>query len=367
MRVGFVGDTVEVDVRGEVDTFSAPELSAVLHAMIEHGHRSVVLGLSAVSFMDAAGLGVIAGGASRLRSRDGTLTLRAPSAMVRRLLSLTGLTEVVSIEAGGAVSSRLGPEEGTDPDPVPVNTGAYAAPPRLRRVASIPADDDVVDGALRLVVALAVATVAGADGVSVSLQRHGHLATVASSDETIAAMDADQYATGEGPCVDASVAGHWFHTESLDVETRWPTFIPRAQALGINAILSTPLVTAGGPVGALNMYSRTAAVFTPEEQQLASVFASEASRILTDAGVDVTDEQLTNRLHAALRSREIIAQAQGVIMERDAVSEDHAYTALRTFSLRTNVPLRTCAAEIVESTRPPPPDPSRQAKQVAGG
>ena len=132
-------------------------------------------------------------------------------------------------------------------------------------------------------VALARATVGGADGVSVSLRRHGHLATVAASDQTISDMDASQYATGEGPCVDASVKGRWFHAESLDTETRWPAFTPRAQALGINAILSSPLLVEDRPVGALNIYSRTAMAFAPKDQELASVFAAEASLVLTSA------------------------------------------------------------------------------------
>ena len=120
----------------------------------------------------------------------------------------------------------------------------------------MPVDPDVVDGALRLVVDLAQVSVRGADGVSVSLRRNGVLSTVAASDRTIMAMDADQYATGEGPCVDASVKGHWFHAESLDVETRWPSFTPQARDLGIQAILSSPLRAVEQPVGALNIYSR---------------------------------------------------------------------------------------------------------------
>ena len=365
VSVEFVGGAVVLVVRGEVDTFSAAELHALLTAMVDSGHRTIVVDLAAVSFLDAAGLGVFARGAARLRAGSGTLTLRSPSQMVLRLLSLTRLDEVVRVEGGETRSSRLGPEERTGRQEVAANMGTYVSVGRLRRFAAIPADDDVVDGSLRLVVALARATVAGADGVSVSLRRHGRLATVASSDQTIAAMDADQYATGEGPCVDASVAGHWFHSEALDGETRWPAFIPRAQSLGINSILSTPLFATGGPVGALNMYSRTAAAFTPEEQQLASVFASEASRILTTAGVDVSEEQLAQRFHEALRGREIIAQAQGVIMERDGVSEDDAYTALRTSSMRTNIPLKTCAAEIVAATRAPSSGSSSQSRPVA--
>ena len=334
MSVDFVEDRVVLEVRGEVDTFSAPELLALLHAIVGSGHKSVVMDLTSVSFLDAAGLGVIAQGASRLRARRGTLTLRSPSPMVRRLLRITRLNEVVRIDVGVTPTSRLGPEQHTGVQEPPANMGTYVAPGRVRRFAAMPADDDVVDGALRLVVALAGATVAAADGVSVSLRRHGQLATVASSDQTIAAMDANQYATGEGPCVDASVAGRRFHTEALDGEARWPEFVPRAQALGINAILSTPLFATDGPVGALNMYSRTAGAFSPEEQQLAAVFGTEASQILTTAGVDVPDEELAKRFHDALRGREIIAQAQGVIMERDGVSEDGAYTALRTFSMR---------------------------------
>jgi GAF domain-containing protein len=219
---------------------------------------------------------------------------------------------------------------------------------------AIPSDEDVVDGALRLVVALALATVGGADGVSVSLRRHGRLATVAATDQVISDMDANQYATGEGPCVAASVEGRWFHVESLDTETRWPEFTPRAQELGINAILSSPLLARDRPVGALNIYSRSVAAFAPKDQKLASVFATEASIILTDAGAGVTDDQLAGRLQAALQARSIIAQAQGVIMEREGVGEQAAYAVLRRLSQRTNTPLLERSEDIVASARRTP-------------
>ena len=197
-----------------------------------------------------------------------------------------------------------------------------------------------------------VTTVKGADGVSVSLQRHGRLTTVAASDHPISEMDADQYATGEGPCVDASIEGRWFHSESLEQEARWPAFVPKAQELGINSILSHPLLAKERPLGALNMYSRTAAAFSGKEWELASVFATEASTILSDAGVDVSDNQLSARIGEALRTRNIIAVAQGVLMERQGISEERAYTVLRTSSQRTGRPLSEEATSTVESTRP---------------
>jgi hypothetical protein len=276
--------------------------------------------------------------------------------MVQRLLVVTGMDALVTIDRTEA-SAHLGPEEAVVPGR-PAGARPRELTRQVRMVSAIPADDDVVDGALGLVVALARATVGGADGVSVSLRRHGRLATVAASDATISEMDASQYATGEGPCVDASVEGRWFHVESLDTESRWPDFIPRAQALGINAILSSPLLASARPVGALNIYSRTVAAFAPEDQELAAVFATEASTILTGAGVDVTDDELAHRLQDALRGREVIAQAQGVLMEREGVDEDRGYTSLLRASLDAKTPLRRHAFDVVASTRrgtPPGP------------
>jgi hypothetical protein len=262
---------------------------------------------------------------------------------------------------------HLGPEQPeSTPSPFDRNSDDDLTH-HLRRVTAIPADDDVVDGALRLVVALAKATIGGADGVSVSLRRHGRLATVAASDQTILDMDAGQYATGEGPCVDASVEGRWFHVEYLGDEERWPAFIPRAKKLGINAILSSPLLAEERPVGALNIYSRTAAAFAPKDQELASIFATETSIILRDAGVAISDEQLTRRIQEAMVSREIISLARGIIMGRDRCSSDDAFAALRRISQETNAPLRDCAAEIVISTQDLPLAASSDAPERGDG
>jgi len=328
VSIGFVNARAALAIRSEVDRVNAPGLGAILDAVIER-HRSVVLDLGELDSMNGWGLGVIAAQASRLRRSGGTPTIRSPSDLVLRMLDISGVAE----------------------------------PPHISRITAISADTDVVDGALRLVVALARATVGGADGVSVSLRRHGHLATVAASDQTISDMDASQYATGEGPCVDASVDGRWFHAESLDTETRWPAFTPRAQALGINAILSSPLLAEGRPFGALNIYSRTAMAFAPKDQELASVLAAEASLMLTSAGVDVTDEQLSSRRNEALGTRRLIAQAEGVIMEREGVEADDAYSMLCDYSRRSNRPFRERAEDVVASTKRPQFDPEPGPRQ----
>lgn len=225
----------------------------------------------------------------------------------------------------------------------------------LLKVATIPANVDVLDAALRLVVALARVTVGGADGVSVSLRRHGVLTTVAASDETVNGMDRDQYATGEGPCVAAATEGHWFHVESLDDERRWPAFIPRARQRGIKSIISTPLLTRTRPVGALNIYSLQPGAFATPELELSSLFAAQSSDLIMSAAMDTSVEELSRQLQDALRGRDVIAQARGVLMERHQVTAEAASTQLRRSARRANTPVRRLAEDIVASTQPPAP------------
>ncbi len=352
--ISFTGPDTVVLVVGTIDIATAPELGAILDSVINRQREDVVLDLSRCVFLDASGLGIMVRAVSRLRLRfsEGTLTLRSSSPMVWRMLSITGVDQLVVVELPDP-NPRLGREQLMRTTGQGVALSADTAVTQLRQITALPADNSVVDSALRLVVALAKATVPGADGVSVSLSRHGRLSTVAASDQTILDMDADQYATGQGPCVDASIEGRWFHATDLEEETRWPAFTPLAQTLGINAILSNPLVAGDTSVGALNIYSRVAGAFREQDQRLAAMFASEASTVLTDAGLETTDEQLTLGLTDALRSREVIAQAQGILMKRDGLDADAAHAFLRDFSRTTNRPIRQLAEEMITFTLGP--------------
>lgn len=352
--ISFTGPDAVVLVVGEVDVSTALELGAILDGVINRHRQNVVLDLARCEFLDASGLGIIVRAVTRLRLRfaEGTLTVRSSSPMVRRILRITGVDQLVLLEEPDT-DARPGQEQLMRTARPGVAIAADTALTKLRQITAIPADDGIVDSALRLVVALTKATVPHADGVSVSLSRHGRLSTVAASDQTILDMDGDQYATGEGPCVDASMKGRWFHATSLDEETRWPAFTPLARTLGIKAILSNPLVAGDQSAGALNIYSRTSGAFRDRDQQLAAMFASEASTVLTEAGLQVSDEQLAQGLTDALRSREVIAQAQGILMKRRGLDAAEGHAFLREFSRRTNRPIRQLAEEMVTFTLGP--------------
>jgi anti-anti-sigma regulatory factor len=344
----FEGRAAVVSVRGSVDDVAAFDLAAILDAAIDREPTSMILEVAELVSVGATGLVVVANAERRLAGMGVEMKIQSPSAPVNHLL---GLVEEARLQRASSGSGHLGPEQLDGVDVLSQRFGSSLSSRDLRRVAGMPTDPDVVDGALGLVVELALTSIGDADGVSVSLLRHGILSTVAASDQTVMAMDADQYATSEGPCVDASVKGHWFHAESLDTETRWPAFTPRARALGIKAILSSPLRAFDQPVGALNIYSRTASTFEVKDQQAAATFAEKASIILCDANIDVSDRQMAIRFQEALRSREVLSLAKGIIMEREGIDEEDAFSSLLRRARREGSTLRARAEAIMLSVR----------------
>ena len=338
-----------VGVRGDVDTLTAPAFAAALAIVVDHSHPDAIIDLGALTFMDAAGLGVIADAAGRIAASGGMLTLRSVPLQTLAILHITGVNELVRID----MTELLGTEQHQGDNSRQVQSASAHLPSDLARSMSAPTTDGTIGYALRLVTSLASATVGGADGVSVSLQRQGRLTTVASSNDTVLRMDQHQYETSEGPCIAAASRGHWFHIESLAAEKRWPSFIPLAIDEGIASILSTPLMVGDRPVGALNIYSNTEGAFGTDEQALAAMFATQASAFLADAGATTTDQQLGSRIADALLSREIIAQAKGILMARLSITADDASTALHNSARAASMAVRTQAAEVIGSTAAP--------------
>ncbi|HEX8832682.1 MAG TPA: STAS domain-containing protein [Abditibacteriaceae bacterium] len=82
-----------VEVGGEVELHSAPQLREELHRVCDSDARCIVVDLSRVSFIDSTGLGVLIGGLKRAREK-GSLSLVCPQPRVRRIFEITGLLQV---------------------------------------------------------------------------------------------------------------------------------------------------------------------------------------------------------------------------------------------------------------------------------
>ena len=75
--------TVVLD--GEIDIATAPAIRRILLAAISGGNVQLAVNMSGVTFIDAAGIGVLVAAANRARQAEGGLSLLAPSRQVRRL------------------------------------------------------------------------------------------------------------------------------------------------------------------------------------------------------------------------------------------------------------------------------------------
>jgi anti-sigma B factor antagonist len=75
---------------------TAPQLRDALLELVDGGASRIVLDCRALDFLDSSGIGVLIAVRKRLGD-DGSLTLDAPPAHVRKVLELTGVSEHVTI------------------------------------------------------------------------------------------------------------------------------------------------------------------------------------------------------------------------------------------------------------------------------
>jgi len=83
-----------VAVSGELDISNAATLEATVAALAAERPERLSFDLSGLSYMDSAGVAVLLGAVSKFKA----VQLRDPSPAVRRVVEITGLTDVLSLD-----------------------------------------------------------------------------------------------------------------------------------------------------------------------------------------------------------------------------------------------------------------------------
>jgi anti-sigma B factor antagonist len=86
-----------VTVSGEVDVETSPVLEERLTSVLDRGLSSIRIDLADVTFLDSTGLSVLISGLKRCRAAGGELRLLSPRPNVRKVLEITGLTDVFQV------------------------------------------------------------------------------------------------------------------------------------------------------------------------------------------------------------------------------------------------------------------------------
>ena len=93
------GSILSIRVRGEIDHHTASEIRRGIDAVLfEKRPKKFLLDLSAVSFMDSSGLGLIMGRYSVMQELEGEMIVWNPSPEIRSIMTLAGMERMVRIE-----------------------------------------------------------------------------------------------------------------------------------------------------------------------------------------------------------------------------------------------------------------------------
>ncbi|WP_328561421.1 ANTAR domain-containing protein [Streptomyces coelicoflavus] len=199
---------------------------------------------------------------------------------------------------------------------------------------------------LHTAVELAVRLLPAAEHAGIAeIQRGGRLRTLAWTDETVR-FAAEPRQGGQ--------AGQGGHTPHPDWERLWTTPVVRTDdseadgggnalsGLGLRSALSLRLRADRRRLTVLTAYARKPQAFDEDAARIGRLFTAHVSLALDSATVR---EQLTE----AMRTRDLIGQATGILMERLDIDAAGAFESLVKASQRENVKLRDLARRIVDA------------------
>lgn len=193
----------------------------------------------------------------------------------------------------------------------------------------------IVDAALHLIPGTAQASISLVTG-------RKKVDSEVASGELPRLVDALQNTTGQGPCLDAAYEQLIVRVPDLSSERRWPEFSQGAAQLGARSMMSIQLFVSGDRLGALNLYGDGPNAFNDESEQVGLLVAAHAA-------VAFADSKKISQLGEALLARQLIGQAEGILMERYKINPEQAFILLSRASTRSNIKLRDIAEHLASS------------------
>jgi GAF domain-containing protein len=196
---------------------------------------------------------------------------------------------------------------------------------------------------------VALPQIPGAEAASITLVRGTRADTAAYVGQMALAADELQYARGHGPCLEAGEGGQILIVDDMHTEQRWPDYTAAAVEHGIGSSLSVPLPFQSVTVGALNTYATEPRALGREALPAAEDVASWIAHAVGNAEAAARTAEDLAGLRTAMKSRAVIEQAKGVLIERYRLTEDQAFAVLIRSSQTNNVKVRDIADHLVST------------------
>jgi hypothetical protein len=198
-----------------------------------------------------------------------------------------------------------------------------------------------------------------AAGVGLTLVRSdGQPTTLAASNELAGQVDAIEYESGEGPCLDAIEYDDVTVANDLANDERWPKFVERAlRETPVRSMFGTRIFISSTERGALNFYAPEVNAFDELDIGIGAMLSLMASIALRHS----IEQRRRENLEIALESSRVIGMAMGILMSSKLLTADQAFGSLRQVSQDSNRKLRDVAFDVTQTGmltggRPEDPD-----------
>ena len=147
---------------------------------------------------------------------------------------------------------------------------------------------------------------------------------------------------GEGPHRRAVRESVQVVIDAMESDARWTEFAAAAREWDVHGIVCTPLAADGRQFGVLTLLFLQPVPLSTDVVVLAAVFAAHAALALAAAAE-------ARHLSAMARSREVIGQAMGILMERHKLTSAAAFDLLVRISQHHNIKLRDLARQLTDT------------------
>jgi hypothetical protein len=238
-------------------------------------------------------------------------------------------------------SDRADPDPGlTGGGPHPVELAGL-----LHELSALLLSADDLPQALHRLAAFTAGAVPGARRCSVVLIGERAPLTVAASGPHAQAFDDLQYATGQGPGLDAARTRTLVTAHDVARDPRWPELSDCARAEGLHAVAAIPLDVQRSWVGALSLYARRGEGIGPDLLLTAMALVGQAEVLLGE-----------HRRRAALGEGATVDRAAGVIIAQRGCGVHEAYDVLEDTANRLGLDRHTVADRLVVAAASRHPD-----------
>ncbi len=206
-----------------------------------------------------------------------------------------------------------------------------------------------LETALQHLAGIAVAVVPDGPSCGITVMRDGQPVTAVYAGSVPRSVHDEQYAIGDGPCLEAIRTGRVVVAQDLSADNRWNGFPAAATAAGAHGAYAHPLRIDGEVAGALNLYAHEPDLFPPPVQRVAAQFAAPATVLLEGVLHRLSQVEVISQLQDAMESRTIVGQATGIIMAQRRCGPEAALDILIKISNDRNIKLREVARVVVEA------------------